>query len=155
MSDLDLDAIEQRARRGIELFPDHDPYRVTGISAGYALDLVAEIRRLRGAAPTPERSIVQAIVANTVAPRGDGLTAVERLRRLEELVCERGVDPIEDDPIWPFEVGPLLDGLRAEVERLQAVIDTILDDLPTYCFGDMIWAYIRRDDILGVVRGDD
>ena len=47
MSDLDLDAIEQQARRGLELFPDHDPYRVTGISAGYALDLVAEIMRLR------------------------------------------------------------------------------------------------------------
>lgn len=50
MTDLDLDAIEQQARRGIELFPDHDPYRVTGISAGYALDLVAEIKRLRGEA---------------------------------------------------------------------------------------------------------
>lgn len=84
----------------------------------------------------------------------EALTAVERLQRLEELVCERGADPLEDDPIWPSEVGPLLDGLRAEVERLKTVIDTILD-LPTYRFGDMIWGYIRYDDILGVVRGED
>ncbi len=154
MTDLDLDAIEARAA-----YVGDDPVsRIPGARTVCLTDvpaLVAEVRRLREAAPTPERAIVQAIVANTVAPRGDGLTAVERLRRLEELICERGADPLEDDPIWPFEVGPLLDGLRAEVERLQAVIDTILDDLPTYCFGDMIWAYIRRDDILGVVRGDD
>lgn len=45
--ELDLDAIRAQAQRSLDLFPDHDPYRVTGISAGYALDLLDEIQRLR------------------------------------------------------------------------------------------------------------
>lgn len=47
MTDIDLDAIVAKAQRGIELFPDHDPHRISGISAGDALDLIAEVERLR------------------------------------------------------------------------------------------------------------
>lgn len=47
------------------------------------------------------------------AERDEALAEAERLRavvaQIETLVRERSADAIEDDPIWPWELQPILD----------------------------------------------
>ena len=60
------------------------------------------------------------------------------------------------DPLGPnlYDLSLEVPRLVAEVERLRANEAALLD-LPTYrLIPDQIWTYVRRDDVLGVIRGD-